>query len=100
MRRTRAQSLLLYGTVILTCLMLIFPVYWMAITALAPVNRLRAFPPTFFPTDPQWQTTSLRRDPRIFLVHEDRLQRPGPRVLDVLEEFARFLHPERGEAAE
>ena len=26
------------------------------ITALAPVNRLRAFPPSFFPTDPQWQT--------------------------------------------
>ncbi len=42
-----------------------------------------------------WRTTSLGMEPRIFLVHEDRLQRPGPRVFTVLEEFARFLHPER-----
>jgi iron complex transport system substrate-binding protein len=42
-----------------------------------------------------WRETRLGRAPRLFLVHEDRLQRPGPRVIDVLEEFARFLHPER-----
>jgi iron complex transport system substrate-binding protein len=41
-----------------------------------------------------WSGTRLGRSPRVFLVHEDRLQRPGPRVVDVLEEFARFLHPE------
>jgi iron complex transport system substrate-binding protein len=41
-----------------------------------------------------WSGTRLGRSPRIFLAHEDRLQRPGPRVVDVLEEFARFLHPE------
>lgn len=40
-----------------------------------------------------WRHTTIARDPRVFLVHEDRLQRPGPRVFDVLEEFARFLHP-------
>lgn len=41
-----------------------------------------------------WRTTSLGRGLRIFLVEEDRILRPGPRVIDVLEEFARFLHPE------
>jgi iron complex transport system substrate-binding protein len=46
-----------------------------------------------FGTQSGWRGTSLGRNPRIFLVHEDRLQRPGPRVIDVLEEFARFLHP-------
>lgn len=44
--------------------------------------------------EPAWRDTQLGRNPRIFLVHEDCLQRPGPRVVDVLEEFARFLHPE------
>ncbi|MCK4413066.1 MAG: ABC transporter substrate-binding protein [Candidatus Eisenbacteria sp.] len=44
-----------------------------------------------------WSRTSLGRDPRIFLVQEDRLMRPGPRIFDVLEEFARFLHPDQWE---
>lgn len=42
-----------------------------------------------------WRQTSLGRSPRLFLVQEDRILRPGPRVFDVLVEFARFLHPER-----
>lgn len=41
-----------------------------------------------------WRATSLGRGLHIFLVEEDRILRPGPRVIDVLEEFARFLHPE------
>lgn len=44
--------------------------------------------------DPQWRGTSLGREPRLFLVDEDRISRPGPRVIDVLEEFARYLHPD------
>lgn len=44
-----------------------------------------------------WSGTQLGVRPRVFLVHEDRLQRPGPRVIDVLEAFASFLHPELGE---
>lgn len=47
-----------------------------------------------------WRGTMLGRDPRIFLVQEDRVLRPGPRVYDVLEEFARFLHPELFPAVE
>jgi len=43
---------------------------------------------------PVWSETTLGRRPRIFLVEEDRLLRPGPRVFDVLEEFSRFLHPD------
>ena len=55
MRRTPLQSFALYGTVIFTCAVLIFPIYWMFITSVAPTSLLRAFPPTFFPVDPQWQ---------------------------------------------
>ncbi len=46
-------------------------------------------------THEAWQQTPLGRHPRILLVHEDRLQRPGPRVYGVIEELTRFLHPER-----
>ena len=56
MRRTPLQTFTLYCTVILTCAVLIFPIYWMFITSVAPTSLLRAFPPTFVPTDPQWQT--------------------------------------------
>lgn len=55
MRRTIPQSALLYATVILTCTLLLFPIYWMFVTAISPPTQLRAFPPKFFPEAPQWQ---------------------------------------------
>lgn len=56
MNRTPLQSILLYAAVIATCIVLLFPIYWMAVTSLAPAHSVRAFPPTFIPPDPQWQT--------------------------------------------
>ena len=41
-----------------------------------------------------WSQTSLGRQGRIYLILADRIQRPGPRVFDVLEEVSRYLHPE------
>ncbi len=55
MRRTIPQSVLLYVTVILTCALLLFPIYWMFVTAISPSAQLRAFPPQIFPDAPQWQ---------------------------------------------
>ena len=55
MRRTLPQSLLLYSTVILTCALVLFPIYWMFVTAISPSTKLRTFPPQFFPEAPQWQ---------------------------------------------
>ncbi|MFH1144622.1 MAG: ABC transporter substrate-binding protein [Candidatus Eisenbacteria bacterium] len=49
---------------------------------------------TFLQTHPVWSQTTLGRNPRIFMVQEDRLLRPGPRVFAVLRELARFLHPD------
>lgn len=34
------------------CAVLVFPVWWMLVTALAPPEDLRAFPPVFFPARP------------------------------------------------
>jgi len=41
-------------TVIVTCALLVFPIYWLIVTALATPAELRALPPTFWPTAPRW----------------------------------------------
>jgi iron complex transport system substrate-binding protein len=46
-----------------------------------------------------WRDTPLGREPRMLLIDEDRLQRPGPRIFGVMEELARFLHPDLWPAA-
>ena len=41
----------------------------------------------------RWSSLSAVRDGKIYKVDRDRLNRPGPRVMDGLEELARLLHP-------
>jgi iron complex transport system substrate-binding protein len=41
----------------------------------------------------RWSTLSAVREGRIYKVGRDLLNRPGPRVLDGLEELAGLLHP-------
>ena len=50
---------LLYIAVIITCILLVFPVYWMLNTSLAPATQLRVFPPRFFQVDPQWNIFNI-----------------------------------------
>ena len=54
MKRTFLQSLALYATVIFTLVMILFPVYWLLVTALSTTDELYRLPPTFWPDDPQW----------------------------------------------
>lgn len=54
MRRTPLQSFILYGTVIVVCGLLLFPVYWLVVTALSSLSELRQLPPTFWPERPNW----------------------------------------------
>lgn len=44
----------LYVTTIGACGALLFPIYWMVVTALQPATNLRSYPPQFWPKDPQW----------------------------------------------
>jgi multiple sugar transport system permease protein len=53
-QRSLTGQIALYGTIILTVIVLLFPIYWMVMTALSPSNQLRNFPPTFWPENPQW----------------------------------------------
>ena len=54
MKRSPLATAGLYGTVVIVCAALLFPIYWMLMTALSPANRLHTYPPTFVPPNPQW----------------------------------------------
>ena len=53
-QRHPLNTIALYLTVLVTCGLLLFPIYWMVVTALQPASNLRAYPPQFWPADPQW----------------------------------------------
>jgi len=54
MNRTPLQTVALYITVLLTCVVILFPIYWLVITALSTTRELSGLPPTFWPENPQW----------------------------------------------
>jgi iron complex transport system substrate-binding protein len=51
-------------------------------------------PLQFALTDARLRDVDARRNNRVFAVDSDTAGRAGPRIVDVLEEFARLLHPE------
>lgn len=51
MTRTKPGTVLLYVLILGTLLVLLFPLYWMLVTALRPGNELLSYPPRFIPTD-------------------------------------------------
>ncbi len=52
MARSRTESAMLYAVVIAVIIVLIFPLYWMFNTSLAPSTQLRRFPPVFIQPEP------------------------------------------------
>ncbi len=55
MHRSPLKTALLYGTVIGSLAIILFPVYWLFITALSTTFELSGLPPSFWPEIPQWQ---------------------------------------------
>ena len=51
-------------------------------------------PAQFMRTEPRLGGTDARRNDRLYEIDTDLEGRPGPRIVDALEEFARFIHPE------
>ena len=45
-------------------------------------------------TETRLRDTHARRDNRVFVIDADLASRPGPRIVEGLEEFAAFIHPE------
>ena len=54
MYRSRFQNVLLYATIITAGAIILFPIYWLLITALSSTLELSGLPPTFWPADPDW----------------------------------------------
>jgi multiple sugar transport system permease protein len=54
MRARTGNRIGLYVAVIVTCGLILFPVYWLVVTALSPADSLHALPPKFWPDVPQW----------------------------------------------
>ncbi|MFQ6136514.1 MAG: ABC transporter substrate-binding protein [Candidatus Hydrothermarchaeales archaeon] len=44
--------------------------------------------------EPRLQGTAAMKDGGVYGIDSDIVSRPGPRIVDALEEFARFIHPE------
>ena len=58
MRRSGFQSAVLYLTVIVSIAIILFPVYWLFMTALTTTEELIRLPPSFWPDIPQWHIFS------------------------------------------
>ncbi|WP_186416895.1 carbohydrate ABC transporter permease [Bosea sp. CS1GBMeth4] len=54
MKRKATRNALLYAGVVLTCAILVFPIYWLIVTALSEPSQLRQLPPSFWPAEPRW----------------------------------------------
>lgn len=54
MTARRRDRVLLYCAVVIVCAFLVFPVYWLFVTALSDPAELRALPPTFWPKELEW----------------------------------------------
>ncbi len=51
-------------------------------------------PLQFIKEEARLKDTEARQNNRIYSINNDLIGRPGPRIVDALEEFARMLHPE------
>ena len=49
----------IYVVVLVVCAVVVFPVYWLFITAISPPDQLRQLPPSFWPQTPRWDVFSL-----------------------------------------
>ncbi len=60
-----------------------------------PVKHGTAFtPPEALKEHPVWGQTTAVKEGRIFTIDADLIDRPGPRIVQGLEEIARIIHPE------
>ncbi len=68
MARRPATTVFLYVLVIATLVVLLFPFYWMFVTAVRPGNELLSYPPRFFPGDGSFDAfLRVLRESNIFL---------------------------------
>lgn len=55
MQRSLLQTFALYGTVLFMLGLILFPIFWLFVTALSTTDELSGLPPSFWPDQPQWE---------------------------------------------
>ncbi len=72
-------------SVLLTCAILLFPVYWIVITAISEPSELRSLPPSFWPAAPNWQIFSqvMSQRPLLFWMWNSTLAAFGAVTLSM-----------------
>lgn len=55
MQTSSRYTPLMYGAVVAVCALLVFPIYWLVVTALSAPDQLRQLPPSFWPSPPHWE---------------------------------------------
>ena len=48
------MKFIFYTILVILCLILTFPIYWMFNTSISPVNELKTYPPLLYPNRPQF----------------------------------------------
>lgn len=86
MNRTPAQTVLLYLTVLVAMAIILFPIYWLLVTALASTDELSGLPPAFVPSDPNWGIFSqvLEERPIILWLSNSAIVAVGSVVLSMI----------------
>jgi len=54
MDRAVHRTFFIYFAIVLVCAILVFPIYWLFITAISQPDQLRNLPPDPWPDDPNW----------------------------------------------
>jgi multiple sugar transport system permease protein len=75
----------LYGSVIVVCGVLVFPIYWLFVTAISTPDQLRALPPKFWPETPRWEVFGqiLRDRPILLWLSNSALAALGSVILSM-----------------
>jgi len=64
------------------------------IIAVSGHGEARSLPFEWAQTEPRLRETSARKDGRVYQIDANIATRPAPRIVDGLEKFAEFIHPE------
>ncbi|KAB0265716.1 carbohydrate ABC transporter permease [Microvirga brassicacearum] len=85
MRSRPVDRFFLYAAVVIVCAFLVFPIYWLLITAISPPDQLRALPPRFWPETPRWDVFGqiMRERPILLWLTNSTLAAVGSVVLSM-----------------
>ncbi|WP_210497076.1 carbohydrate ABC transporter permease [Microvirga antarctica] len=85
MKTRSLNRIILYASVVAVCAFLVFPIYWLFITAISPPDQLRALPPKFWPDVPRWDVFAaiIRERPLLLWLSNSALAALGSVIISM-----------------